>query len=161
MAKRKDVCDTEESCRQKASARLEEHKRFIKTANPEMDDFCVLKEIYNKARYASCRARENLERGHYARHVSTPKIAIVFESSAREAVHIMDLVCQEMRALKNAQGESQVRVNCTSKEFQSCTRALRRAKKRIPVISDIIDREILPLMPDKTDECQKPEAALK
>lgn len=152
MASREVVCDTEESCRQKASEKFEFYKSSTKSTNPEMDDFSVLKDVYDRAKYVARRSRENLERGHHRRHIDAPNMAIAFETAARTAVHIMDLACSEMKTLTNEEGQPLTRVNCTSKQFESCVRALRLERKHLPVVSTIIDREILPLIPDPSPE---------
>ncbi len=152
MAQRLDVCDTEESCRQKASEKFEIYKRSTKTSNPHMDDFAVLKDIYDRAKFVARRSRENIERGHHTRHLNAPNMAIAFETANRTAVHIMDLACAEMKTLRNKEGEPLTRVNCTSKTFQSCARALRLEKSHIPIVTAIVDREILPLIPESRGE---------
>lgn len=113
-----------------------------------MDDFSVLKDVYDRAKYVARRSRENLERGHFTRHIDAPNIAIAFESANRVAVHIMDMACAEMKTLKNNEGEPLSRVNCTSKTFQSCARALRLEKSHVPIVTAIVDKEILPLIPE-------------
>lgn len=148
MAKREDVCDTEESCRQKASQRFESFKRGLRASHPEMDDFAVLKDICDRALYASRRSRENLEHGHHARHVAAPYMAVAFEGAVREAVEIMDLACAEMKTLRNDDGALLSRVNCTSQAFRLCVEDLTEERRQLPIIAAIIDEKILPLLPD-------------